>query len=439
MRIRFLHMADCHLGYRQYNLRERFNDFGHAFLSVVQTAIDEKVDFVLLAGDLFQKRAIDALTLNQAIVGLERLRAAQIPCVAVEGNHEHAYYDDYLGWMAFLAVRQLLVLLDPEGFEAGKPHLKRYTRPNGSYIDPVPGVRVHGLRYQGASTAKAIEGYAAALQELPRDGVEYSIFLTHAGVEGEMPEQIGGLTSRQLAPLREQIDYVALGHIHKPFVREEWIYNPGSLETCSTLESMWPERGYYLVDVDTGRSEGPKHVATLKSNHRRPFHQVTLKVDSFQSPEHFYDECRRFLTRRALDHGVARLDPTDRPVVVLTLSGVLPFDRAALDLAHVEEMVRDCYKPLHAMVNNRTHATEYAIEAGETVSRSVLERQVLAGLFDRDVRFGAHSQAWARAALGIKNLVLDGAEPQAVIEELEARMAAIEQEGTAAGHADPGS
>ena len=70
MRVRFLHMADCHLGYRQYNLRERFNDFGRAFHHVIDVAIREKVDFVLLAGDLFHKRAIDALTLNQAIAAL---------------------------------------------------------------------------------------------------------------------------------------------------------------------------------------------------------------------------------------------------------------------------------------------------------------------------------------------------------------------------------
>jgi DNA repair exonuclease SbcCD nuclease subunit len=439
MHFRFLHMADCHLGYRQYNLRERFNDFGQAFHDVIHTAIAEKVDFVLLAGDLFQKRAIDALTLNQAIVGLERLRAAGIPCIAVEGNHEHAYYDDYIGWMKFLAVRQLLVLLDPEHFEAGRPQLKAYTRPNGSYIDPLPGVRIHGLRYLGASTGRVLESYAAALQDLPLDGIEYSIFLTHAGVEGELAEEVGGLTMRQLAPLRSHADYVALGHIHKPFERDNWVYNPGSLETCSTLEAQWPNRGYYLVDVDTSRGEGPKHVATLHANPRRRFVSVSLKVDTLLSPEHLYDECRSFLTRKARDFGLARLQENERPVVALNLNGVLPFDRAALNLAQLEELVRECCTPLHVMVHNFTHSAEYAVEAGETLSRPVLERQVLARLFDRDARFRDHSQAWARAALSLKTLVLDGAEPQAVVDELEARMAAIEQEGKAADDVDSGS
>jgi exonuclease SbcD len=439
MRVRFLHMADCHLGYRQYNLRERFNDFGQAFHNVVNTAIAEKVDFVLLAGDLFQKRSIDALTLNQAIVGLEKLRNAQIPCIAVEGNHEHAYYEDYIGWMKFLALRQLLILLDPEKFEEGKPQLKPYSQRSGSYFDPLPGVRVHGLRYLGASTARALEGYAAALQELPRDGVEYSIFLTHAGVDGVLAEQVGGLTARQLAPLRGHVDYLALGHIHKPFERDGWVYNPGSLETCSIVEAQWPDRGYYLVEVDTSRSEGPKHVATLHANRRRQFYQVMMKVDTFQSPDHLYSQCEELLKRRARDHGVARLGPKDRPVVVLNLKGVLPFDRAALDLAHLEQLVCSCYEPLHVMVNNHTQSADYAVEPGEAMGRTALERQVLADLFARDVRFREHSQSWARAAMEIKSMVLEGAEPQAVVEELDARMAAIEQEGRAADDADSGS
>ena len=51
MKARFLHFADCHIGYRQYNNRERFNDFGRAFISVIDVAVAEKVDFVILAGD----------------------------------------------------------------------------------------------------------------------------------------------------------------------------------------------------------------------------------------------------------------------------------------------------------------------------------------------------------------------------------------------------
>ncbi len=114
MRAKFLHFADCHLGYRQYNSVERANDFARAFFAVIDVAIQEKVDFVVLAGDLFQKRAIDALTLNQAVKGLERLRDKGIPCIAVEGNHELAYFSESIGWVRFLALNDLVILLNPK-------------------------------------------------------------------------------------------------------------------------------------------------------------------------------------------------------------------------------------------------------------------------------------------------------------------------------------
>ncbi len=350
MRARFLHMADCHLGYRQYNLRERYNDFGRAFHHVIDVAIAEKVDFVILAGDLFHKRAIDALTLNQAISALERLRNAHIPCLAVQGNHEHAYFDDFIGWMEFLNLRQYIVLLDAE-YQEGKPTLLPYERRKGSYFDPVPGLRVHGLRYLGAGTAKGVAAYSEALAELPSTGVEYSIFITHAGVEGEV-DQMSGLSMREWSCLRDHADYVALGHIHKPYTRDEWIYNPGSLETCASVEVAWKERGYYLVEVDTERSEGSKHRATLHANPRRPFERMFMKTDLLESPDALYQQVHDMMSRKARDLGPLRLTESTKPVVDFHLQGLLNFDRSALSLTHIEEMATELLNALYPLIRN---------------------------------------------------------------------------------------
>ena len=425
MRAKFLHIADCHLGYRQYNLNERFNDFGRAFHHMIGVAIDEQVDFVLLAGDLFHKRAIDALTLNQTVAALERLRNAGIPCLAVEGNHEHAYFGESIGWMEFLNFRQYIVLLDAK-YDEGVPTLKEYKRPYGSYFDPVPGVRVHGLRYFGAGTANAVKAYGEALTELGHDGVDYSIFMTHAGVEGEV-DQMGGLSMREWSCLRDHADYVALGHIHKPYMRDEWIYNPGSLETCSGAEMAWPERGYYLVEIDTDRTEGPKHVATLKANPRRPFERLSIKTDLLESPEALYQQAHGLMSRKARDLGPARLQEGTRPIVSLYLQGLLNFDRSALSLTHLEEMATELLNALHPLIRNETHSADYAAAPGETMNRQSLERHVLDDLFSRDARFAPRSRKWARLALDIKALTLDGASAEAVLDELDARMTQIEQ------------
>jgi DNA repair exonuclease SbcCD nuclease subunit len=437
MKTTFLHVADCHLGKWQYNLSERFNDFGRAFHHIVDAAISANVDFVVLAGDLFEKRAIDARTLNQAMRALDKLHTQGIPCLAIEGNHERPYYSEQVGWMEFLAVRDLLILLTP-AYENGEAQLSPYQKRRGSFYDPLPGVRVHGLRYFGAGTATALESYARALTTLDNTGVEYTIFMAHAGVEGVLADQSGGLSHRQWSVLRPHVDYLALGHVHKPFTFDEWIYNPGSPESCSVTESDWQDRGYYLVEVDTGQARPAqvtttdmpvddqpitiKHSATLHDNPRRTFHRLTMKTDLLTSPAQLLDHCRELLHRKARDVGARPVSALEQPIVELQLTGVLPFDRSALDLEAIETLVRESFHPLMVLVKNFTRSGEMVIEGGDALSRDELERQVLVDLLNRDVRFQAESERWAETALTLKQLALSGASGEAILAEMGERL-----------------
>lgn len=437
--MRFLHCADIHLGYQQYNHKERFNDFGRAFYAVIDQAIAQNVDFVILAGDLFHKRSIDALSLNQAMRGLEKLAAKNIPCIAVEGNHERSYYEETIGWMKFLALQDLLILLDAE-FTDHKPQLRAWDpkRRQGSYIDLAGGVRVHGLRYYGSGTVIAVNAYAEALSQLETPPALYNIFVAHAGVEGQLEEKAGGLSLRQWAPLRPHIDYVALGHFHKPFQIDRWMYNPGSPENCSISEAEWTERGYLLAEIDLGadNTTGPRHTVVQGRNPRRCFRQYSFKTDHVQSPAELQERLEAFLLRKAaeLADEVANVPkPADRrpdlqpPVIELYLTGVLPFERSALELPAIEELVQRCFRPapLVALVKNLTQAADFAVAADMTLSRAVLEQQVLAELFGRDVRYAAHSSQWAQLAVNLKQLVLNGAPAEAVLEELAAQAEGI--------------
>ena len=66
MIVKFLHIADLHIGFRQYNNDQRFEDFGVAFEKCVDLAISEDVNVCLISGDLFHKASIDPDTLLQA-------------------------------------------------------------------------------------------------------------------------------------------------------------------------------------------------------------------------------------------------------------------------------------------------------------------------------------------------------------------------------------
>lgn len=428
MKARFLHFADCHLGYWQYNHKERFNDFARAFTDIIDTARREQVDFVLLAGDLFHKRSIEALTLNQAMSGLERLKNAGIPCIAVEGNHELAYQNERIGWVEMLAARQLLTLLNPE-FDNGAVRLTPYANRKGAYFDPLPGLRIYGLRYYGASTATAVASYAQALANQPAAGIEYTIFMTHAGVEGVIPDGTGGLSLREWSVLRPYVDYLALGHVHKPFDFEHWIYNPGSGETCTITETAWLERGYYLVEVDTARpraADEPKHAIRLGVNARRTFHRLTVKTDLLNSPSELIEHCRELLQRKARDFQVRKLTADKRPVVELQLLGVLPFDRAALDVTALEQLVTEAFDPLLPLVRNYTRPMNFAVETDDNLSRPDLERQVLKDLLRNDARYREHSEQWADLALELKRLALEDVDAATILTEFTSQLQKID-------------
>ncbi|KXB01570.1 hypothetical protein AKJ41_01115 [candidate division MSBL1 archaeon SCGC-AAA259O05] len=82
--VSFAHIADVHLGHRQYGLDQRKEDVRASFEDAVNRAIDEGADFVLLAGDLFHSRDVDAETLDVAESQLSRLKDEEIEVIAVE-------------------------------------------------------------------------------------------------------------------------------------------------------------------------------------------------------------------------------------------------------------------------------------------------------------------------------------------------------------------
>lgn len=412
MKCKFLHLSDVHLGYQQYNHKERFNDFGRAFLHIVDQAVCERVNFVVLGGDLFQKRAIDPPTLLQAVGGLGQLKEAGIPVVAVEGNHEHAHYRDTFSWMDFLAERGYLALLNPASFREGVPELSAWDGQQGAYLDIVEGVRVYGLKHYGAVTDRVVDGLARALADADHSSLEYVILVMHAGLEGVLPHYSATLTHSQLAPLRGYVDYLALGHIHKPFEREDWIYNPGSPETCGLDEAAWPERGYYLVEVETGQV--PKHKARLVRNPRRPFLRLALSVDTCESPEALQAAVEEYVRRQAADHSDHL-----QPVLELAIEGVLPFERRELDLKRLETIVQDAFDPLLVRISNRTLPAEYEVSGDETKSRAELERQVIEDLVERDARHRHLAADWAEIILNVKRLALEGTSPEGILDYLE--------------------
>ena len=421
--MRFLHLADVHLGYQQYNLKDRYNDFGRAFGRAVDLALAREVDAVVIAGDLFHKASVEPLTLRQAEDGLKRLQEAGVPVLGVHGNHDRVRYLAQYSWLEYLADEQgLLTLLTPSFEDEHLPRLE----PDVGYVD-LDGVRFVGVPWLGATAPRVLNQVAEVLTALPQADIRFTVLITHAGVEGQMPHMPGGLTFAELAPLRGCVNYLALGHLHKPYMVDDWIYNPGSLETCSFDETAY-ERGAYLVEVDAAGAHTAEHIATVM----RPFYTIHVDTGLFADPQALNDgvltEIRQ-QARRIRKIVAGHPEPKQAaPVVRLVLRGYVTFDRSLLNLEAFRQMLLDEIDgALHVRVENRTTALGVdTVVMAEDLSREALERQVLSDIARSDTRYSAHSDVWSQVMQQIKGLALEGADPAVVYHILDDRMAELE-------------
>ena len=79
--------TDLHLGYRQYGLEERENDFYYQYNKAIDTFIQTNVDVVIIGGDIFDQPRPSPKALSVFTEGLLKLSSHDIDVVNVVGNH----------------------------------------------------------------------------------------------------------------------------------------------------------------------------------------------------------------------------------------------------------------------------------------------------------------------------------------------------------------
>ena len=408
-----LHAADAHLGYAQYGLDERQRDFYLAFRRMADDALERQVDAVLLAGDLFHKRTVDANTLFQAVSVLVKLRQAGIRVIAVEGNHERPHYREPLSWLTFLAQMGLLVALTPE-YHQGRLLLLPWDQDEckGAYLDLSPNLRIVGCRYVGAATPTVVADLADAIPNLPEAETRQTILMLHAGMEGVLDAYSGTLRESDLLPLRGWVQYVALGHIHKPYERLEWIYNPGSLEATSAAEAEWTDRGYYVIEVDPDR--GPQLPPAKVVIANRPFLRLVCQVDGISQPSELWAQ-----VRRVADDAAGLVRPDLEPVVELTLRGQLAFARSALETERIERILQEVCAPLVARVRDLTTVEPGEIAFEAEMGRRELAQHVLREIIMQDARLSPLAEPLTQLALNLQEMALAEPDPRHVVASLE--------------------
>ncbi len=229
--MKFAHLADIHLGYEQYNQSWRAEDYSRIFKAAARKIVEENVDFVIIAGDLFHKSIPNPRTLKDAIEVLNIFRENDIPVFAIEGNHDKSIRDisiyhllESLNLLYVLGLRKKRVETEyTASIRIGDVYLVK-----GIYDE----VEILGDRHRTRWQLKKI------LPILNPES-DKSILVLHQTVKevADLTLNMGfDLTINELP----RANYYALGHIHIQSIykfNDVFLTYPGSLERYDIRES----------------------------------------------------------------------------------------------------------------------------------------------------------------------------------------------------------
>ena len=401
MTIRFIHTADIHLGKTYRNSLgevERYEDFFHCLSGIVEAAQSEKVDFVLIGGDLFHTGQILPKTFAKTIETLQPLKEAGIPCIAIEGNHDWIHRRNNISWMEALSEMGYIRLLRPARTEDGGYRFDPFDEETGmgGHIE-IGGLNIYGLGYIGANAGSHVERICNAVT------TENNLLLFHVGIWKYSPVEIGNMKIEEAHPLAEKFSYVALGHGHKPYVIETpegtpYAYNPGAPERVNFGEEKY-DKGYYFVTFDDG-----KFSPEFRPPDPRPMLVEVVNLDGAEDADM---ALARF--REQVQEKLADISDERAPLLELKLAGRVGFHPFELGRERLRLTLNEFASPLHLEIKN--HLSLVARTGGEEVvkkSLAEIEIDVLHELIGAHSEYKDREEELARLSLSIKDLVLKG-------------------------------
>ena len=265
--MRFAHLSDSHLGYRQFGILEREQDFYDVFARNIDKIIEMDVDFVIHSGDLFDNNRPSTEALLAFQKALLRLKEAKIPIYAIAGNHDSILRKDALPPQ---------VLFKDIG-------LNLISHNNPAYNEGA--VLICGIPYTPSSQGRVLKERYDQLSKLA-DKYLKAILVSHQGIDKWMHEDTYEI---ELFQMPENFDYYAMGHVHN-YVEEDFgkgkLVYPGSMEIWRNSESNnnYREFGKGFVVVDL--SYDTPQVERVKIDLPRKFYKEIIDYNKFDERIH---------------------------------------------------------------------------------------------------------------------------------------------------------
>jgi exonuclease SbcD len=285
--MRFIHCSDIHLGRRPVGgvgdySQKRFEDYFTAFEQVIDRAVLEKVDALLIAGDLFDRRELSPEILHRTEKLLHTLKDKNIEVVAIEGNHDNiSSLKEYESWLIYLEKKELLTRPCYSVTRDDDKDILEY-----EFVSTqICGVEVFGLGYPGSLVEPVIEAFADYLKTSGKNSV---VTLIHTAQSGG--DFLPGLVDEKtVLLLQDRVEYLAAGHFHSysVFPKENpFMFIPGSTEYWDLGEKVGA-KGMILYDTETKKHE------FIPTTPRNKIHLRVEATDTLNLYEQFEDGLKK--------------------------------------------------------------------------------------------------------------------------------------------------
>ncbi len=314
--MRILHTGDWHVG-KTIRGRSRADEFEAVLEEVVSIAQAEQVDAVLIAGDIYDQRAVTAEADALIFDVLLQLHAASIPVIAIPGNHDSAIRLEILGrLLERIGTTVVPKVMRPEaGGVVEVASRQGRDRAAIACVPFVPERRFGDAADLFLDPSKLTSGYDEKMGViLSTMGAAFrpdrvNLLMGHLFIDGartgggEREITIGRNYAVSPAHIPSNATYVALGHIHRP----------QQMKGC-------PSPTYYsgsLLQLDFGEVNQEKLVYVVDASPQKPAQVTEVKLSAGRKlidvPSATLDE----LEMRVADYGDAWLRvalKTDGPV-----------------------------------------------------------------------------------------------------------------------------
>ena len=279
--MKFAHLADCHIGsWRDPKLKDTST---LAFCKAIDKCIKEKVDFILIAGDLFNTSFPRLDNLKTVVTKFKQLKDFGIQVYIVPGSHDYSPSGKTI--LDVLEEAGLFVNVFKGIVENGRLKLN-FT------IDKKTGAKITGILGKRGALEKTY--YERLITEHLEKEDGYKIFLFHSGIDELKPKEMENIISQPLSLLPKGFNYYAGGHVHivddKQIEGYGRIAYPGPLFPNSFAELEKLERGgFYIVEGSDLRWE-PIQIYNLfkinkDCNHKNPEQIKNEIIDETRNKE----------------------------------------------------------------------------------------------------------------------------------------------------------